>query len=155
VTAAPTTLYTIVLTRMRTDPSTRAYAERRTAQGLSKREIIRCLKRYLAREIHRRLAVPPAHGGALACRYARTPGGKPRWQRLQGGRMRRSATPPQTTPTAKFVDGTFRCSFCGKQRHQVKEMIGGPGVYICNECVALCDDILLNRPARRHWWSRR
>ncbi|MFC5238296.1 IS110 family transposase [Pseudonocardia zijingensis] len=45
-------LYRIVLTRMRHDPRTRAYVERRTADGLSKKEIIRCLKRYLAREVY-------------------------------------------------------------------------------------------------------
>jgi transposase len=45
-------LYRIVLTRMRHDPRTRAYVERRTADGLSKKEIIRCLKRYLVREIY-------------------------------------------------------------------------------------------------------
>ena len=45
-------LYRIVLTRLRHDPRTRAYAERRTTEGLSKKEIIRCLKRYVAREIY-------------------------------------------------------------------------------------------------------
>lgn len=48
-------LYRIVLCRLRWDPRTRAYAERRTAQGLSKKDIIRCLKRYIAREIYRTL----------------------------------------------------------------------------------------------------
>jgi transposase len=46
-------LYRIVLTRLRHDPATRAYAQRRTAEGKSKKEIIRCLKRYVAREIYR------------------------------------------------------------------------------------------------------
>jgi transposase len=45
-------LYRIVLCRLRWDPRTRAYAERRTAQGMSKKEIIRCLKRYIAREVY-------------------------------------------------------------------------------------------------------
>jgi transposase len=45
-------LYRIVLCRLRWDPRTRAYAERRTKDGLSKPEIIRCLKRYIAREIY-------------------------------------------------------------------------------------------------------
>lgn len=45
-------LYRIVITRLRWDPRTRAYAERRTTQGLSKKEIIRCLKRLVAREIY-------------------------------------------------------------------------------------------------------
>lgn len=44
-------LWVIALVRLRCDPKTRAYAERRTGQGLSKREILRCLKRYIAREI--------------------------------------------------------------------------------------------------------
>ena len=42
------------------DPATRTYVTRRTAAGLSKPEIIRCLKRYLAREIYRLLVKPPA-----------------------------------------------------------------------------------------------
>ncbi|MCP9950096.1 IS110 family transposase [Actinomadura madurae] len=45
-------LYRVVLCRLRWDPRTRAYAERRTRQGLSKKEIIRCLKRYIARELY-------------------------------------------------------------------------------------------------------
>jgi transposase len=45
-------LYTVALSRLRCDPRTRRYVARRTAEGLSKPEIIRCLKRYLAREIY-------------------------------------------------------------------------------------------------------
>lgn len=44
-----------VITRMVHDPETRAYAERRRAQGRTNREIRRCLKRYLARHIYRAL----------------------------------------------------------------------------------------------------
>lgn len=36
------------------------------------------------------------------------------------------------------------CSFCGKSQSQVKRMIAGPGVYICDECVALCEEIIAN-----------
>ena len=50
-------LYRAVIVRMRWRQPTIDYVTRRTAEGLSKREIIRCLKRYLAREIYRRL--PP------------------------------------------------------------------------------------------------
>ncbi|HET9519229.1 MAG TPA: IS110 family transposase [Actinoplanes sp.] len=46
-------LYRVALVRLRWDPRTRAYAERRTKQGMSKKEIIRCLKRYIARELYR------------------------------------------------------------------------------------------------------
>ena len=45
-------LYRVVLCRLRWDPNTRAYTERRTKEGLSKKEIIRCLKRYVARELY-------------------------------------------------------------------------------------------------------
>ena len=48
-------LWRIVITRMSAHPATRAYAERRTKEGLSKKEIIRCLKRYVAREVYPRL----------------------------------------------------------------------------------------------------
>jgi transposase len=48
-------LWRIVITRMSAHPPTRAYVERRTAEGLSKKEIIRCLKRYVAREVYRHL----------------------------------------------------------------------------------------------------
>ena len=36
----------------------------------------------------------------------------------------------------------YYCSFCGKSRHDVRVLIAGPTVFICNECVRLCDDIL-------------
>ena len=48
-------LWRIVITRMSSHAPTRAYVERRTAEGLSKTEIIRCLKRYVAREVYRYL----------------------------------------------------------------------------------------------------
>ena len=48
-------LYRIVLTRMSSDPRTRAYVQRRRGEGLSNREIIRCLKRYVARETFKHL----------------------------------------------------------------------------------------------------
>src|SRR4051812_2746511 len=36
----------------------------------------------------------------------------------------------------------LRCSFCGKSQHVVGKLIAGPGVYICDECVGLCKEIL-------------
>ena len=35
------------------------------------------------------------------------------------------------------------CSFCGKSQRQVKKLIAGPGVYICDECIDLCNDIII------------
>ena len=45
---------------------------------------------------------------------------------------------------AKFGEGgeLLKCSFCGKTQKQVKKMIAGPGVYICDECIDLCNEII-------------
>lgn len=45
---------------------------------------------------------------------------------------------------AKFGEGIeqLKCSFCGKNQRQVKKLIAGPGVYICDECIDLCNDII-------------
>ena len=52
-------IYRVVLCRMRWDPRTRAYVQRRTAEGLSKKDIIRCLKRLIARELYYLITSPP------------------------------------------------------------------------------------------------
>ncbi|WP_018331990.1 IS110 family transposase [Actinomycetospora chiangmaiensis] len=52
-------IYTIVITRLRLDPATRAYAERRRAQGKTDREIRRCLSRYVTRQLYRQLESTP------------------------------------------------------------------------------------------------
>ena len=38
--------------------------------------------------------------------------------------------------------GTLHCNFCGKSQKEVKKLIAGPGVYICDECIELCNDII-------------
>ena len=44
---------------------------------------------------------------------------------------------------AKFPEGELlKCSFCGKTQKQVKKLIAGPGVYICDECIVLCNEII-------------
>ena len=57
--AANNALHTIALVRMRYDERTRAYVERRTKEGLSKKDIMRCLKRFVAREVYRALTSTP------------------------------------------------------------------------------------------------
>jgi ATP-dependent Clp protease ATP-binding subunit ClpX len=44
----------------------------------------------------------------------------------------------------KFSDdkGQLKCSFCGKLQDQVKKLVAGPGVYICDECIELCNEII-------------
>jgi transposase len=54
-------LHVIAVTRARIDPRTRAYLERKRAEGKSKREALRCLKRHLARQVHHLLSMPPVH----------------------------------------------------------------------------------------------
>ena len=52
-------LHTVALSRLRYDEPTRAYADRRRAPGKTDREIKRCLTRYIARDLYRRLESPP------------------------------------------------------------------------------------------------
>jgi ClpX C4-type zinc finger protein len=63
------------------------------------------------------------------------------------------------TARAKFVNGTLQCSFCGKPKDRVEKLIAGPGVFICDQCVALCSDIVAKGPRgqrRGRWrWSLR
>lgn len=44
--------------------------------------------------------------------------------------------------STKDTNSTLRCSFCGKGQKEVKKLIAGPGVYICDECIDLCNDII-------------
>ena len=41
-----------------------------------------------------------------------------------------------------MADKVIRCSFCGKSQGNVKRILSGPGVFICNECVTLCGTLL-------------
>ena len=50
---------------------------------------------------------------------------------------RRRATSPRK------VDARCSCSFCGKRQDQVRKLVAGPGVWICDQCVALCVEILV------------
>ncbi|HEY3980925.1 MAG TPA: ATP-dependent Clp protease ATP-binding subunit ClpX [Streptosporangiaceae bacterium] len=59
---------------------------------------------------------------------------------------------------ARIGDGgdLLKCSFCGKSQKQVKKLIAGPGVYICDECIDLCNEIIeeeLAEPTELKWDS--
>ncbi len=45
--------------------------------------------------------------------------------------------------TGNDTEKLLYCSFCGKSQHEVKKLIAGPSVYVCDECVELCNDIIL------------
>ncbi len=47
-----------------------------------------------------------------------------------------------------IVMDDFHCSFCGKRRREVRKLISGPRVFICDECVALCNDIIAKEEAQ-------
>ena len=64
-------LWRIATNRIRTDPATQAYVERRTAEGKNRKEIIRCLKRHIAREIHRLITNPPPTPDCAKLRHQR------------------------------------------------------------------------------------
>ena len=49
---------------------------------------------------------------------------------------------PMTSTTNSESKGTLYCSFCGKSQHEVRKLIAGPTVFICDECVELCMDII-------------
>ena len=42
----------------------------------------------------------------------------------------------------------LRCNFCGKSKESVRKFISGPSVYICNECISLCNEILAEEEER-------
>jgi transposase len=63
---ANSALWRIVFTRMACDPRTQAYLVRRTAEGKTTREIIRCLKRYVAREVYKALTIPPGNPASIS-----------------------------------------------------------------------------------------
>ena len=44
--------------------------------------------------------------------------------------------------TSQDGDKLLYCSFCGKSQHEVRKLIAGPSVFICDECVELCNDII-------------
>jgi ATP-dependent Clp protease ATP-binding subunit ClpX len=46
------------------------------------------------------------------------------------------------------TSGNFRCSFCGKSQEEVKKLIAGPTVYICDECIELCNEIMVEEWAQ-------
>jgi ATP-dependent Clp protease ATP-binding subunit ClpX len=59
-------------------------------------------------------------------------------------RLRISRTDWKDRLVARIGDGgdLLKCSFCGKSQKQVKKLIAGPGVYICDECIDLCNEII-------------
>ena len=51
--------------------------------------------------------------------------------------------------TGSDSKNTLSCSFCGKSQHEVRKLIAGPTVFICDECIELCKDIIHGRTSPR------
>src|SRR5512146_569472 len=91
----------------------------------------------------------PASSAVRAARSRRRRSRRPRNRRADPGpdpgarstdaRGRRVST---TSSSAKGPKVPYRCSFCGKSQEQVRKLIAGQGVYICDECINLCQEII-------------
>src|SRR5205807_2190579 len=68
-------------------------------------------------------------------RRPRSPLPRPRRTKAEGDRV-------STTTGSKSTKVPYRCSFCGKSQEQVRKLIAGQGVYICDECINLCQEII-------------
>ena len=69
-----------------------------------------------------------------------------------------NSTPLQVRNLSKGVNSMYdntngndavRCSFAGRRKEEVKKIVAGPGVYICNECIDLCKEIIDEEVLRR------
>ncbi|HKD21297.1 MAG TPA: ClpX C4-type zinc finger protein [Rhizomicrobium sp.] len=52
------------------------------------------------------------------------------------------AVPAEPEAAAPSAVKSYACSFCGKSQHEVSKLIAGPGVFICDKCVGMCDEFL-------------
>src|SRR5664279_5614774 len=91
---------------------------------------------------------------APAARSQRPTRRRPRRRsRTERARTAGRETPVTTTTTTKGPKVPYRCSFCGKSQEQVRKLIAGQGVYICDECINLCQEIieeeLLEQPRQK------
>jgi ClpX C4-type zinc finger protein/ClpA/ClpB-like protein len=66
--------------------------------------------------------------------------------RLRQALPRPPTTKPEIKPASLTYVSLLHCSFCNEPQDQVAKLIGGPGVYICDRCIALCQEILDEEP---------
>jgi ATP-dependent protease Clp ATPase subunit len=53
------------------------------------------------------------------------------------------------SPKDKERDNNLKCSFCGKKEDDIDMLIAGPSVYICNECIDICNNIITHEKEQR------
>ena len=78
---------------------------------------------------------PNRHNAPCRWEYALRP-------RLRRAANRRRGSSSMSTTSSKGTKVPYRCSFCGKSQEQVRKLIAGQGVYICDECINLCQEII-------------
>jgi ATP-dependent Clp protease ATP-binding subunit ClpA len=66
--------------------------------------------------------------------------------RIREALRRPPTTKPEIQPASSANVSLLRCSFCNESQDQVAKLIAGPGVYICDRCIALCQEILDEEP---------
>jgi hypothetical protein len=71
-----------------------------------------------------------------------------RWSESERTDAPKKPPAPPETPGEQRPE--IRCSFCGKTQDQVRKIIAGPTVYICDECIDLCNDIIFDEVDREH-----
>src|SRR5258705_10938322 len=62
--------------------------------------------------------------------------------------MWRATRKTQALQRGSETDDSVQCSFCGKTQDQVRKLVAGPSVYICDECIDLCDEIIAEEYAQ-------
>jgi hypothetical protein len=67
---------------------------------------------------------------------------KKTFQEQSGVQSESKKNSPPAKPPRDGSGKVLYCSFCGKTQHEIQKLIAGPSVYICDECVALCNDII-------------
>jgi hypothetical protein len=70
--------------------------------------------------------------------------------KIEGAQSRASSASPLASAAEHEAPRktTLHCSFCGKSQHDVRCLVAGPAVFICDECVALCDDLVEDEKIR-------
>jgi hypothetical protein len=61
---------------------------------------------------------------------------------LLAGALRARLEAEEERPMARVRSNRVRCSFCGRDRDEASRLVAGPGVYICDRCIELCNEVL-------------
>jgi hypothetical protein len=71
-----------------------------------------------------------------------------------GGKLSEKAIDFMAEKKGTSSEKTLYCSFCGKSQHEVKKLIAGPSVFVCDECIELCNEIIRDELPAGNGWKR-